>query len=268
MESSYSLQRGDGPLFVSIPHAGTRLPESLKSRLSPAARDLPDTDWHVDKLLGFLGQAGVGSICARYSRYLIDLNRPPDDTALYDEATPGLCPLTTFAGEPVYQTGQAPGEQETNDRIQQFWRPYHDRLRAELDDRVSYHGVALLLDVHSIASKVPKLFSGTLPDLNWGTNNGQALPEFFHQQITTMCGTQDRFSWVIDGRFRGGYITRHYGNKEGAVYALQLEMGQCAYLDREHPTHFSFSVAQPLQDFLGGLVSALQEWIECPQATA
>jgi N-formylglutamate deformylase len=220
---------GSAPLLVSIPHAGTEVPDWLASRLSPAARPLPDTDWHVPELYDFLGELGASVIAATQSRYVVDVNRPHTDESLYPgQLTTGLFPTETFTGEPVWTVPLQEGEK---DRIkEEVWHPYHERLRSELDRLVAEHGFACLWEAHSIAPRLPRLFEGTLPDLNLGTNAGVACPASVATRLRDVAAGDGRYTTVLDGRFKGGFITRHFGRPRDRVFAFQLEIAQSAYM--------------------------------------
>jgi len=256
--ATHTLQRGDSPLIISVPHAGTEVPPELAARLTPAALRLPDTDWHVQRLYDFAPALGVTMIVARHTRYLIDLNRPPDDVALYSAAVQtGLCPLLSFDGEPLYRDGTerlAPADIEQ--RRAQYWQPYHDALRALLDDTRRRHGFALLLDGHSIRSTVPRLFDGRLPDINVGTYDGRSCVSTVNDAVRACLAAAPRFSQVFDGRFKGGYITRHYGQPSKQVHALQIELAQCGYMD-EAVSVYDAARATPLRDLLRSIVESL-----------
>lgn len=259
MTPVYTLSPGGTPLLVSVPHAGTRLPESLSARLTPAARKLPDTDWFVDRLYRRVTDLGAGLLIARYSRYLIDLNRPPDDATLYASAGPGLLPLETFSGEALYRDGQQPAADEALQRRRSYWQPYHDALGAELKALKKRHGFALLLDAHSIRGEVPALFAGTLPDLNLGSNKGASADAELIAAAMAALKSRPEYSRVLDGRFQGGYITRHYGQPHEGVHALQLEMAQSVYM-QESPPVFDEGLAAAVEPLLMRLVGALLEW--------
>jgi N-formylglutamate deformylase len=230
---THSLHRGTAPLIVSVPHSGTALPAALRTRLTPLALTQPDTDWHVDRLYDFVPQLGATLLVARYSRYVIDLNRPPDDAALYPGAPrTGLCPALSFAGAALYEEGGAyevPAA-EVQQRRARYWQPYHDTLRELIVSTCARHGFALLLDAHSIRSVVPRLFSGQLPDINVGCNDARSCDAASIAMVRGRLAAQSQRSWVIDGRFKGGYITRHYGQPAQGAHALQIELAQCGYM--------------------------------------
>ncbi len=231
---TFRLIPGNTRLLVSIPHAGTFVPPELAARMTAAGRALPDTDWHVDRLYDFLAELGATVLVATHSRYVADVNRPPDGTSLYPGmAGSGICPTETFAGQPVWLPGQLPGPAEIADRVATFWRPYHDRLRTELDQMLDRHGSAVLWDAHSIRSQVPRLFAGDLPVFNLGTNDGLACDEDLAARLLGYAMGIPECSAVLDGRFKGGYITRHYGSPAGGVNAVQLELAQRAYMDED-----------------------------------
>ena len=255
----YTLQRGDTPLLVHVPHAGTRIPAGLAGRLSGHAETLPDTDWHADRLYGFASALGAGLMVATHSRYVIDLNRPPDDEALYSTRTTGLMPLETFDGEPLYREGAEPRATEARERCRDYWHPHHRALKAELDRLRSRHGHAVLLDAHSIRSEVPALFPGRLPVFNLGSHSGRSADPSLVELAAKVLSGDPRWDLVIDGRFKGGYITRHYGRPADGVHALQLEMAQRAYMDEATRQATEHSM-QAVRGMLGKLVSGLSRW--------
>lgn len=249
--------QGVSPLVISLPHIGTELPARIAAQLTARARRVEDTDWHVDQLYAFAKDLGASWVAARYSRYVVDLNRPPDNASLYPgQATTGLVPIETFDGESLYE-GLLPDTQELQARLSQYWAPYHAALQLHLADAVARHGYALLLDCHSIRSHVPRLFEGRLPDINLGTNDGAScLPHVIHA-VTRALQEQTTFSFVLNGRFKGGYITRHYGNPKASVSALQIELAQSSYMD-ETGNAFERARALPLIHTLQRVVSAMQ----------
>ncbi|HEX7114437.1 MAG TPA: N-formylglutamate deformylase [Steroidobacter sp.] len=228
----YDFTPGSAPLLISIPHAGTEVPEGIGAKFTDAARSLPDTDWYVHELYDFARDLGATIIKANYSRYVIDLNRAPDSRALYaTHTTTPLCPTHTFSGAPIYRSGSEPDQAEIERRREQFWQPYHNRIRSELERILERHGAALLWDAHSIASEIPSLFEGVLPEFNFGTRDGASCPPAIAGALLEIVTTDGRFDAVLDGRFKGGYITQHYGRAADRVYAVQLELAQRAYMN-------------------------------------
>lgn len=231
-EPIFELSPGHSPLLVSFPHIGTGLWPGM--RLTAAAGALPDTDWVVDAAYPFLAALGAGTLRAHLSRFVVDLNRPSDDAPMYPgQAGTGLFPTELFDGQPIYADGHQPTAAERQARIAACWQPYHEALAAELARLKAIHGYALLWEAHSIDPVLPRLFSGRLPDINLGSNNGAAcLPAVAQAvlQAGQTAGQAAGFSAVLDGRFKGGHITRHYGRPADRVLALQLELSQSAYL--------------------------------------
>ncbi|WP_157019040.1 N-formylglutamate deformylase [Mesorhizobium xinjiangense] len=250
---------GDTPLLLNVPHAGTELPDSLRSRLCPEALDLRDTDWHMDRIARDILPDGASLMAARLSRYVVDLNRPKEDVPLYTGATTGLISTIDFDGTPIYREGKEPDEADRTARIADFWQPYHAALAAEIERIRSAHGFCLLLDVHSIRSRVPRLFEGRLPDLNLGTNSGAScarpLSDSAFEALEASC-----FSAVRDGRFKGGFITRHYGEPARNVHALQIEIAQDCYMLEESPWTYLPEKADRLKQALAALVAAMVEF--------
>ena len=257
----FDFQQGSIPLVVSMPHVGTDIPDDIAARMTPCAGARADTDWHLKELYGFLGEMGASVISARWSRYVIDLNRPPEDTNLYPGlSTTGLCPVDTFASEPLYREGDAPGEQEVRGRLAHYWQPYHRQLRAELDRLLAIHGRVALWDAHSIASQVPRFFEGRLPDLNFGTAGGTTCAAEMEQAVVGIARAQDEFSVALNARFKGGHITRHYGQPAMNVHAIQLEMCQCLYMDESAPFAYRPDIAARVQPLLRQLTGATLTW--------
>ncbi|MCK7595177.1 N-formylglutamate deformylase [Pseudomarimonas salicorniae] len=252
----FCLERGRLPLLLSLPHDGVMLPGDIIRRLTPEARAVPDTDWHVGRLYAFARQLGASVLRPTWSRYVVDLNRPPDDVSLYPgRATTGLCPARRFTGDPLYLPGEEPCAEEIAERVTRYWQPYHSALREELDRLRDLHGYVLLWEGHSIRSEVPWLFEGRLPDLNLGTAEGSSCSQPVEQRIQAVCAGQEAYTWVLNGRFKGGYITRHYGDPEGGIDAVQLELAQCTYMD-EDSTAFDAARAARLQPVLSALIEA------------
>jgi len=229
---THTLHRGIAPLLISLPHDGTQLPDDIAARLTPAARRVPDTDWHVSRLYAFARELGASVLVPAFSRYVDDLNRPPDDTSLYPgRNTTGLCPVTQFSGEHLYTNGDEPGADEIRARVERYWRPYHAALIEEIARIRAQHGRVLLWEGHSIRSVVPFLFDGTLPDLNLGTADGTSCSADVQRRVMDVVHAQRDYAFVLNGRFKGGYITRHYGRPDEGVDAVQLELAQANYMD-------------------------------------
>ncbi|MDO9474638.1 MAG: N-formylglutamate deformylase [Caulobacter sp.] len=223
------ITRGASPLIVSFPHVGTDVPDDIAARMTPAALRLDDTDFAQPDLYDFTDELEATTVTARWSRLVIDVNRPPDNTPLYPgQWGAGLVPTETFLGEQVYQ-GAAPDAAEIDARRDRFWRPYHNALKAAIEAAVEAHGFALLWDAHSISAVVPRLFEGTLPDLNMGTAGGAACGEEARAAAFGVCRASG-FSAVLDGRFKGGFITRTYGAPEKGVHAIQMELAKSTHL--------------------------------------
>lgn len=218
------------PLVVSLPHVGTGLAPEVAEQLLPLAANVEDTDWHVERLYEFARIDGAGWVQACLSRYVIDLNRPPDDASLYPgQTTSALCPRETFAGTALYW-GEGPDSAEVARRRARYWEPYHVELQRIIADARKRFGWVVLLDAHSIASEVPRLFDGLLPDINVGTYGGRSCARQLQEMLLSTLQQQNRFTHVTNGRFQGGYITRRYGAPDSGIHAVQLELGQRAYL--------------------------------------
>ena len=256
MTDVFTLHRGDAPLLLSLPHDGSLIPPALAQRMVPAARRAPDTDWHVARLYAFARELGASILVPRHSRYVVDLNRPEDDVSLYPgQNTTGLCPIVQFSGEPVYLEGQGPDAAEVAARVDTYWRPYHQSLQSELARIHARHGRAVLWEGHSIRGVVPFLFEGRLPDLNLGTAAGASCSPVLQSRLEAVLASQDDYDWVANGRFKGGYITRHYGDPGNGVDAVQLEISQRNYMD-ETSFDWDEGKAARLQRVLRALLEA------------
>jgi N-formylglutamate deformylase len=258
---NFVLRKGRAPLLVSVPHCGTVIPPVLSARMTPVAQHLDDTDWHVDVLYDFAASLDASMLVAAYSRYVIDLNRPPDNANLYPgQDTTGLCPVDTFSRELLYPAGKEPDEAEIEERRKTYWQPYHDALQEELTRIRDAHGYALLWDAHSIRSEVPRFFQGRLPDLNFGTNSGASCGVGFGEALLRTAGTFEGYTSVLNGRFKGGYITRHNGRPKENFHSVQLEMAQCTYMEEMRPYRFREDRASALRDALRALIGAAMGW--------
>lgn len=252
MTDVYDFHAGDLPLLVSVPHDGRLLPPEMEGQMTEAGLALPDTDWHVARLYAFAKDLGASMIVARYSRYVVDLNRPADDAALYPgQLATGLCPRQSFDGRELYRAGV---RIDTTDRVERFWRPYHVRIRDTLDRLRREHGRALLWDAHSIASRVPALFDGELPVLNIGTFDGRSCDAAIAATVARIAAGSP-YEAVRDARFKGGYITRHYGDPANGLHAVQLELAQRAYMDEATGVYDEIRASQladTLREMLAG----------------
>jgi N-formylglutamate deformylase len=256
MTELYRFRAGRSPLLVSMPHTGTHIPENLLERLTPAAKALPDTDWHLEPLYDFLGELGASVLVATHSRYVVDLNRPPDNANLYPgQDTTGVVPIDTFHKEALYH-GALPDEVEVRDRIKTYWHPYHTKLMEELSRIKKQFGYALLWDAHSILSVVPRFFEGKLPDFNLGTAGGRSCaPGIGEGLLEILKGG----SAVLNGRFKGGYITRTYGDPAGRVHAVQLELSEAVYMEEQAPFRFRDDLAAGVRPRLKALLENFLE---------
>lgn len=262
MSDIYTLSQGNSPLLVSLPHAGTKIPSDLQARFTMKALLVEDTDWYLDILYDYVIADGASLIVPEFSRYVIDLNRPPENTAMYPGVNnTGLCPLTDFEGVFIYQTGCSPDAAEIEQRRQRYWLPYHSALAAELARIKAIHGFAVLLDGHSIKSSLPWLFEGKLPDLNIGTANGSSCAIELRNAISELLNMQTDFSSVIDGRFKGGYITRHFGNPSQNIHAVQLEMCWSTYMRELTPFAIDPSRQPKISAFLQQLTHLLSKGV-------
>ena len=252
----FEYYAGESPLLISIPHDGRALPPTIAERMTERGRELPDTDWHVCKLYEFARALGPHVIAANYSRYVVDLNRSHADEALYDSGfVTGLCPEQRFDGEDIYLPGKSVGADEKKDRRAKYWRPYHDKIASSLSDIKDRYGYALLWDAHSIPSKVPLLFDGELPQLNFGTNDGRSCANDVIEPLIAEAKAGGAYSVILNGRFKGGYITRHYGEPANGVHAIQLELAQRCYMSEES-LKFDDELASQFQQLLSKVLQA------------
>ena len=255
MSDIFELHRGTTPLLVSLPHDGSLIPPAIAARMTASAQRAPDTDWHVARLYAFARELGASMLVPRFSRYVVDLNRSPDDASLYPgQNTTGLCPVAQFSGEPVYREGMLPTSGEIAHRVDRYWRPYHQALHEELLRLKQTHGRVLLWEGHSIRGELPFLFDGRLPDLNLGTAGGSSCQPQLQARLEAVLAAQERYDFVANGRFKGGYITRHYGEPANGVDAVQLEISQRIYMDEESSVYDedkAMAVAATIRALLG-----------------
>ncbi len=225
------VHRGSSPLVVSFPHTGTDIPHDIEQRLSSAWLARKDADWWVHRLYEMAGSMGATTVRTTISRTVIDVNRDPSGASLYPGmATTELCPLTTFDGEPLYRASCTPQPAEIAARRAEFFEPYHAAIAAEIERLRSAHGRVVLYDAHSILSRVPRLFEGVLPNFNIGTYDGASCDPSLTSAIETAC-EHPYFTFVVNGRFKGGWTTRHYGQPAKDIHAVQMELACRTYMD-------------------------------------
>lgn len=255
MSKIFSFRPGESPLLICVPHDGWQIPTEIVQYMSNAGRSIPDTDWHVAQLYDFASQRGASMLVAHYSRYVIDLNRPADDAALYPgKLATGLCPLQTFSGQDIYLD---PIDIDQAGRVDTYWRPYHTQLAQSLKALRERHGYALLWDAHSIASRVPRLFDGELAALNIGSWDGRSCDAPIAAAVMSVASQSD-YDAVLNGRFKGGYTTRHYGDPGNGVHALQLELAQRTYM-HEVTLDYDREKASKLRATLNAMLDAFEE---------
>lgn len=248
---------GNGPVVLGMPHTGTWLPEDIRARLNARGQELSDTDWHIDRLYkGLLPGATI--VRATFHRYVIDANRSPADESLYPgQNTTGLVPTTDFDGAPIWKT--EPNKAAIAERLAAYHRPYHAALSAELERVRAKHGVAILYDCHSIRSHIPFLFEGTLPDFNIGTAGGTTCDPRIEAATHRICRASGRTA-VLNGRFKGGWTTRHYGRPQEGIHAIQMELAQSTHLSSEAaPYAYDPARADALRPILSEILHSLAD---------
>jgi N-formylglutamate deformylase len=259
--SIHTLHRGTAPLLVSLPHAGTLIPAPMLAAMQPRAREVEDTDWYLERLYAFVTGMGASLIVPLHSRYVVDLNRPSDNRPMYAGANnTELCPTRFFSGDALYLDGCAPTAAEEAQRVATYWQPYHDALRQELARLRAEHGHAVLFDAHSIRSELPWLFAGRLPDLNLGTASGTSCAVSLRDALAAVLQAQSQYTVAVDGRFKGGHITRHYGQPLQGVHAVQLEKCWSTYMREQPPLDWHAARAEQLQPLLRQLVQTMLDW--------
>ncbi|WP_442578111.1 N-formylglutamate deformylase [Mesorhizobium sp. ASY16-5R] len=253
------IHRGSSPVILGLPHTGTFVPADIRERLNDEGQKLRDTDWHVDRLYsGLLPNATM--VRATFHRYVIDANRDPSGQSLYPgQNTTGLVPLTDFDDQPIWKDGQGPMEDDVGARLKAFHRPYHTALAAEIERVRSEHGIAILYDCHSIRSHCPFLFEGKLPDFNIGTNNGLTCAPVIEAVVRETCAKAEGYTHIVNGRFKGGWTTRHYGQPSRGVHAIQMELTQSTHLAGEAlPFTYDEAKAERLRVHLRTILTELE----------
>ena len=257
MSAPVSVKRGNLPLVLAMPHSGTDVPDDIFAKLNTAGQTLADTDWHIPRLYeGLLNDVTI--VQAHFHRYVIDANRPPGGQSLYPgQNTTGLCPLINFEGKSLYKKGQELNAAEIEFRRDFFHRPYHQALEAELARLRDQYGYAILYDCHSIRSEIDFLFEGKLPDLNIGTFDGRSSTSEISDAAMEICRAQSEFTHILNGRFKGGWTTRHYGQPEQNIHAFQMELCQSTYMDEETPWTYHAHKAEHIRSLLKKLLLAI-----------
>lgn len=252
------VSRGNGPIVLGLPHTGTVVPEAIRQNLNVLGQELEDTDWHIEKLYDTV-LPDITSVRATFHRYVIDANRDPAGTTLYPgQNTTDLVPATNFDGHPIWN--REPSREEIEERRIAFHRPYHQDLEAEMQRVHTMHGVAILFDCHSIRSHIPFLFEGILPDFNIGTNNTTTCASALETTVADICKKAPGYTTIVNGRFKGGWATRHYGRPKDNWHAIQMELSQLTYLEHESsPWIYSSTKAAKLRKHLRDVLTAIEK---------
>lgn len=265
MTDCYTFEAGNKPLLISIPHDGRLLAPGMAERMTEAGLALPDTDWHVRQLYRFANALGASTIAANYSRYVVDLNRASSDEILYaGQLSTGLCPAKIFSGADIYKSGGGCDVEEQQQRIKAYWQPYHSGIAAELSKLSEHFGYALLWDAHSICSEVPRLFDGILPGLNIGTNAGASCDPRLAAAVVQQAEAS-AYSTVVNGRFKGGFITRHTGMPKKNIHAIQLELAQHGYMNentRQYDTIAATKLIVTLEFMLQAFMESAEQHLQ------
>jgi N-formylglutamate deformylase len=255
------VTQGSGPIVLGLPHTGTDVPPDIVGLLNDRGLALADTDWNIHRLYGGLLD-NVTTVRTHIHRYVIDVNRGPDDASLYPgQNTTGLCPVTDFAGDPIYRDGCEPDAQEIERRRQTYHTPYHNVLSTELARVKAIHGVAVLYDCHSIRGKIPYLFADTLPDFNIGTNSSTSCAASMEKAVEEICHSAPDFTSIVNGRFKGGWTTRNYGQPARGIHAIQMELAQSTYMQEAPPWTYDEARADHLRVVLSRILNALEQLV-------
>ena len=261
---SFKFSEGTIPLLVSFPHNGSHIPDSVAQTMTPAGKSSRDTDWFLDRLYDFPELSDASLLVAGQSRYVIDLNRPENNESLYPgQSTTGLVPLNRFDGESIYES--EPTVDEVQRRINEVWSPYHQQIESELARMTGQFGIAVLIEAHSIEPELPNLFEGRLPDFNIGTNQGTSCDSAISDAVMGVLQNQSEYSHVLNGRFVGGYITRHFGDPSNGRHAIQFELSQTTYMD-EAAKVWDQTKADQVQPVFRKIISGIKQWLKSKQA--
>lgn len=257
---AFEVKQGSSPVIIGLPHTGTNVPDDIWARLNDNGRILADTDWHIHKLYdGLLENATT--VRATFHRYCIDANRDPEGVSLYPgQNTTTLIPTTDFDGLAIWKEGEEPNSDDIQDRLSRFHKPYHDAFAAEIERVKNIHGIAIVYDCHSIRSHIPFLFEGTLPDFNIGTDMGKTCAAEIEAIAVDVTSKASGYSSILNGRFKGGWTTRYYGQPQNRVHAIQMELAQKTHLTSESlPFAYDEAKAERLRIHLKTLLQRIED---------
>jgi len=250
----FSVLEGNGPIILAQPHGGTYVPTELLARFNRRGKELVDTDWHINKLYAAL-TGDITVVQSHIHRYVIDANRDPGDISLYPgQNTTSLCPLSDFDGNPIYRQGEEPTADEIEDRRFMYHAPYHEALSQQIYRLKQKHNTVVVYDCHSIRSKIPFLFEGTLPDFNIGTHEGHSCSQEIQDRVEKICSEAEGYTHIVNGRFKGGWTTRHYGQPEQGIHAIQMELAQSTYMQESAPWAYDEKKAKKLRKHLAEIL--------------
>lgn len=261
MSTPFSLHQGTSPIILGLPHTGTDVPAEIWDRLNDNGRILADTDWHIHDLYAGLLE-NVTTVRATFHRYVIDANRDPAGVSLYPgQNTTGLVPETDFDGKPIWNEGKEPDAADIAYRLETFHAPYHAALAAEIERVKAIHGIAILYDCHSIRSHIPFLFEGKLPDFNIGTDMGRTCDPPIERIAVDVTAAAEGYDSILNGRFKGGWTTRHYGKPEAGMHAIQMELAQSTHLASEVPPFaYDAQKAERLRNHLKTILTRMENF--------
>jgi len=255
------VTQGNSPIVLGLPHGGTHVPEDIRAQFNETGRALADTDWHIHRLYNDLG-LDLTRVSTPIHRYVIDVNRDPSGASLYPgQNTTGLCPRTDFDGKSIYVDNAEPDAAEVLRRTAMYHAPYHVALDAELQRVREKYGVAILYDCHSIRPVIPFLFDDTLPDFNIGSNSSTSCSAAVERSVHMRCRAAMEYSCALNGRFKGGWTTRHYGQPSENIHAIQMELAQSTYMDAAAPWSYRPDKAERLRPIIYRILSDLVELV-------
>ncbi len=267
MSTPYFIVEAKGkkvPVLLSVPHSGTEFPEEIKSHyVKEKAAQPDDTDWFVHELYNFASEMGITTIHAKYSRWVVDLNRDPESKPLYNDGRiiTALSPLTDFFGDKIYTEEKfEPNDEEVKRRIPLYFTPYHEKINSLLQELKEEFGVAVLWEAHSIRQKVPTIRKDDFPDLILGNNDGKTANGELIEAVLKELGS-DTYELKHNTPFKGGHITRSFGDPENNIHALQLEMTKVNYMEDDELT-FSEERSNRIRKILKSSFEAIINWAE------